>query len=85
VRSNNALRRALTTVGTTGDRLALARDVLLGVGRIAPFVLSLRKDWITSEMQARLEAVQRCLVTKRLRKSAVEQGSISARRHSGVH
>ena len=57
VRSNNALRRALTSVGTTGDRLALARDVLLGVGRIAPFVLSLRKDWITSEMQARLEAV----------------------------
>ena len=36
VRSNNALRRALTSVGTTGDRLALARDVLLGVGRIAP-------------------------------------------------
>jgi magnesium transporter len=59
VRSNNALRRALTTVGTTGDRLALARDVLLGVGRIAPFVLSLRKDWITSEMQARLEAVHK--------------------------
>jgi magnesium transporter len=59
VRSNNALRRALTSVGTTGDRLALARDVLLGVGRIAPFVLSLRKDWITSEMQARLEAVHR--------------------------
>jgi len=59
VRSNNALRRALTTVGTTGDRLALARDVLLGVSRIAPFVLSLRKDWITSEMQARLEAVHK--------------------------
>jgi magnesium transporter len=59
VRSNNALRRALTTVGMTGDRLALARDVLLGVGRIAPFVLSLRKDWITSEMQARLEAVHK--------------------------
>jgi magnesium transporter len=59
VRSNNALRRALTIVGTTGDRLALARDVLLGVGRIAPFVLSLRKDWITSEMQARLEAVHK--------------------------
>lgn len=57
--SNNALRRALTSVGTTGDRLALARDVLLGVGRIAPFVLSLRKDWITWEMQARLEAVHK--------------------------
>jgi magnesium transporter len=59
VRSNNALRRALTAVGTTGDRLALARDALLGVSRIAPFVLSLRKDWITPEMQAKLEAVQK--------------------------
>jgi magnesium transporter len=59
VRSNNTLRRALTTVGMTGDRLALARDALLGVGRVAPFVLSLRKDWITPEMQARLEAVHK--------------------------
>jgi magnesium transporter len=59
VRSNNTLRRALTTVGVTGDRLALARDALLGVVRVAPFVLSLRKDWITPEMQARLEAVHK--------------------------
>jgi magnesium transporter len=57
VRSNNALRRALIAVGTTGDRLALARDVLLGIGRIAPFVLGLRKDWIVPEFEARLEAV----------------------------
>jgi magnesium transporter len=57
VRSNNALRRALTAVGTTGDRLALARDSLLGVGRVSPFVLSLRKDWIVPEFEARLEAV----------------------------
>jgi magnesium transporter len=57
IRSNNALRRALTDVGLTGDRLALARDALLGVGRIAPFVLSLRKDWIVPEFEARLEAV----------------------------
>jgi magnesium transporter len=57
VRSNNALRRALIAVGTTGDRLALARDVLLGIGRVAPFVLSLRKDWIIPEFGARLEAV----------------------------
>jgi magnesium transporter len=57
VRSNNALRRALIAVGTTGDRLALARDVLLGIGRVPPFVLSLRKDWIIPEFEARLEAV----------------------------
>jgi magnesium transporter len=57
VRSNNALRRALIAVGTTGDRLALARDVLLGIGRVAPFVLNLRKDWIIPEFEAKLEAV----------------------------
>jgi magnesium transporter len=57
VRSNNALRRALLAVGTTGDRLALARDALLGIGRIAPFVLGLRKDWIIPEFERRLDAV----------------------------
>jgi magnesium transporter len=62
-RSNNALRRALTAVGTTGDRLALARDALLGVGRIAPYVLSLRKEWITPELQAKLEAVNKDIVS----------------------
>jgi magnesium transporter len=56
-RSNNALRRALIAVGTTGDRVALARDALLGIGRVAPFVLSLRQDWITPKLEARLEAV----------------------------
>jgi magnesium transporter len=56
-RSNNALRRALAGVGKTGDRLALARDALLGIGRVAPFLLGLRKDWIVPEFEARLEAV----------------------------
>jgi magnesium transporter len=63
VRSNNALRRALTAVGTTGDRLALSRDALLGVSRVAPFVLSLRKAWIVPEMQAKLDAVQKDMVS----------------------
>jgi magnesium transporter len=44
-------------VGSTGDRLTLSRDALLGIGRIAPFVLSLRKSWIVPEFEARLEAV----------------------------
>lgn len=56
-RSNTALRRALTSVGNTGDRLTLTRDALLGVGRIAPFVLSLREGWIVPEFEPRLEAV----------------------------
>jgi magnesium transporter len=57
VRSNNALRRVLLAVGTTGDRLALARDALLAISRIAPFVLGLRKAWIIPEFEPRLEAV----------------------------
>ncbi len=62
-RSNNALRRALMSVGATGDRLALARDALLGVGRVAPYVLSLRKDWICPECQSRLEAINKDVVS----------------------
>jgi magnesium transporter len=63
VRSNNTLRHALTAVGTTGDRLALARDALLGVGRVAPFVLSLQKEWITPAIQAKLEAVNKDILS----------------------
>jgi magnesium transporter len=63
VRSNAALRRALTSVGTTGDRLALARDALLAVGRVAPFVLNLRKDWIIPEFGARLDAVAKDILS----------------------
>jgi magnesium transporter len=63
VRSNNVLRRALTAVGTTGDRLALARDALLGIGRIAPFVLSLGEDWIVPEFKARLEAITKDIIS----------------------
>src|SRR5207248_7369874 len=57
VRSNTDLRRILFSVGTTGDRVALARDVILGISRIAPFVLNVRKDWIIPEFEARLAAV----------------------------
>jgi magnesium transporter len=63
VRSNAALRRALTSVGTTGDRLALARDALLAVGRVAPFVLNLRKEWIIPEFGARLDAVAKDILS----------------------
>jgi len=57
VRSNAALRRILARVGSTGDRLALGRDVILGIARIAPFILSVRQDWIVPEFEARLAAV----------------------------
>ncbi len=63
VRSNQALRRVLIAVGATGDRLTLARDALLGIGRIAPFLLSLRKSWIVPEFEARLEALRKDVVS----------------------
>ncbi len=59
VRSNAALRRLLSQVGTTGDRLSLVRDVLLGLSRIAPFVISLGHKWIVPEFEARLGAVSK--------------------------
>jgi len=56
-RASRALRQGLTAVGATGDRLALTRDALLGIGRIAPFVLSVRKSWIVPEFEGRLDAL----------------------------
>jgi magnesium transporter len=57
VRSNRSLRRVLSIVGATGDRLSLARDALLGLGRIAQFVATLKQDWFEPEFKARLGAV----------------------------
>jgi magnesium transporter len=59
VRSNASLRRILSSVGATGDRLSLARDVLLGLARIVPFVLGLGHDWIVPEFKDRLEAASK--------------------------
>jgi magnesium transporter len=57
VRSNRSLRRVLSIVGATGDRLSLARDALLGFGRIAQFVATLEQDWFEPEFKARLAAI----------------------------
>ena len=59
MRANELLRRALRDVGTIGDRLSLARDVFLGLGRIVPFVLALKYDWIIAEFGSRLEGVDK--------------------------
>ena len=56
-RTNKSLRRALTTLGNVGDRLSMARAVLLGVDRMVPFVLGLKHDWIVPEFENRLNAV----------------------------
>jgi len=57
VRSSQRLRRALTRVGSIGDRVSQGRDVLLGLGRVASFTADLGADWIDKEFRVRLGAV----------------------------
>jgi magnesium transporter len=45
------------------DRLAKARDVLLGVGRVASFAGDVGRDWITKESRVRLDAVSKDVVS----------------------
>jgi magnesium transporter len=57
VRSTDALRKTLSAVGAIGERVSQARDVLLGVGRIASFAGDIGEEWITPEFKVRLKAV----------------------------
>ncbi|MEK9281978.1 MULTISPECIES: magnesium transporter CorA family protein [unclassified Bradyrhizobium] len=59
VRSSRRMREALEDVGDLADRLAKARDVLLGVGRIATFADEVGSEWITASSKKRLEAVSK--------------------------
>jgi len=59
VRSSRRMREALENVGELADRLAKARDVLLGVGRIASFAGDVGSEWITAASKKRLEAVSK--------------------------
>ena len=57
VRSTQHLRTTLTRVGSIGDRVSQARDVLLGVGRVASFTSDLGQAWIDVDFRIRLGAV----------------------------
>ncbi|MFT4119557.1 magnesium transporter CorA family protein [Bradyrhizobium sp.] len=57
VRSSRRMREALENIGELADRLAKARDVLLGVGRIASYAGDVGNEWITAGSKKRLEAV----------------------------
>jgi magnesium transporter len=59
VRSTKKLRAALGSVGALADRLAKARDVLLGAGRLASFAGDVELEWMTKESKARLDAVSK--------------------------
>ncbi|MCP3381902.1 hypothetical protein NLM31_16240 [Bradyrhizobium sp. CCGUVB4N] len=50
---------ALENIGELADRLAKARDVLLGVGRIASYADNVGSEWITAASKKRLEAVSK--------------------------
>jgi magnesium transporter len=58
LRSNEALRARLRTLGRIGERVSMIRDSLLAVGRIAPFAQEAAKAWIGPEFVARLNAVR---------------------------
>ncbi|KPH06228.1 magnesium transporter (plasmid) [Rhizobium acidisoli] len=55
--ANFTLRRALSKVGALGDRSSKARDVLLGVGRMASFTLDVCHDVLSDDFRDRLHAV----------------------------
>lgn len=59
VRSSRRMREALENVGMMADALARARDVLLGVQRVASFAGDVRSEWITEPSKKRLESVHK--------------------------
>ncbi|MCK1736876.1 magnesium transporter CorA family protein [Bradyrhizobium sp. 138] len=63
VRSSRRMREALENIGELADRLAKARDVLLGVGRVASFAGDVGSEWITAASKKRLEAVSKDVIS----------------------
>jgi magnesium transporter len=57
VRSSRRMREALENLGSMSDRLSRARDVLLGVQRIAGFAGEVGNDWVTPVTRKRLVSV----------------------------
>ncbi len=57
VRSTQRLRQTVSQIGAIGDRASQARDVLLGVGRIASFAADIGRDWIPEDLHVRLAAI----------------------------
>ena len=59
VRSSRKLRETLQQIGIMADKLARARDVLLGVQRIASFASDVGGEWVTPATKKRLDAVSK--------------------------
>lgn len=56
--NNNELKLALAAIGDTGARLSMARDVMLGVGRIAGFVMERGRHCVNGPETTRLNAIR---------------------------
>ena len=52
------LRAILRRIGRSGDLASKIRDSLLGVGRILPFVLTMRGEWLTPDLRRRVETMR---------------------------
>jgi magnesium transporter len=63
VRSSRRMREALESLGSMADRLSRARDVLLGVQRIAGFAGEVGNDWVTPVTRKRLDSVTKDVVS----------------------
>jgi len=57
--SEFTLQRALSKIGALTDRSSKARDVLLGVGRVATFTLDMCHDQLSNEFHDQLHAVSK--------------------------
>jgi magnesium transporter len=63
VRSSRRLREALQHIGVMADKLARARDVLLGVQRVATFAGDVGNEWMTPSAKKRLDSVSKDVIS----------------------
>jgi magnesium transporter len=56
--ADRALRGTLMAVGRAGDAIGNLRDGLLGLGRIAAYVLQMAETWIPADIRTRLMTVK---------------------------
>jgi magnesium transporter len=62
-KSNDALRAVLIDVGSIGERSSRARDILLGLQRIVPFVGGPQREWVPEQVREHLRTVSTDIVS----------------------
>jgi magnesium transporter len=60
-----ALRDTLRMVGRIGDHVSKIREVLLGVGRIVPYVSEMAHRWLPKELAPRLKTLRQDIASLR--------------------